>query len=230
MTAKTSHGLTVLDRSWRTDEITMVKGDRYASVRLSWCTNDPGKSWRWAVDRIVEGSDNESVASGYDLTFDEAKAAAEACIAAAPDLAVYRFAGMEPVVDLMAALKQALESATSANKFEEGGSAIHGDGHGGTAGEVGKAPTRGACARVAAAAASGAEPLSSIRTNDSLGDVDAGGLPVPGEGKQAEAGVAPVPLQSYGNCGECLMNDVQVVELGPDGKCPRCKTDYGAEP
>lgn len=29
------------------------------------------------------------------------------------------------------------------------------------------------------------------------------------------------------NCGECLMNDVEVVELAPDGKCPRCGVDYG---
>jgi hypothetical protein len=29
-------------------------------------------------------------------------------------------------------------------------------------------------------------------------------------------------------CGECLMNDVKVVPLGPDGRCPRCGADYGA--
>lgn len=28
-------------------------------------------------------------------------------------------------------------------------------------------------------------------------------------------------------CGECLMNDVEIVALGPDGKCPRCGADYG---
>ena len=32
------------------------------------------------------------------------------------------------------------------------------------------------------------------------------------------------------NCGECLYNNVEIVELAPDGKCPRCGTDYGPEP
>ena len=32
------------------------------------------------------------------------------------------------------------------------------------------------------------------------------------------------------NCGECLMNDVEVVALDPrTGVCPRCGTDYGPE-
>lgn len=31
------------------------------------------------------------------------------------------------------------------------------------------------------------------------------------------------------NCGECLMNDVEVVELNADGKCPRCGADYGPD-
>jgi hypothetical protein len=28
------------------------------------------------------------------------------------------------------------------------------------------------------------------------------------------------------NCGECLMNHVEVVELLPSGACPRCGTHY----
>jgi hypothetical protein len=31
------------------------------------------------------------------------------------------------------------------------------------------------------------------------------------------------------NCGECLMNDVEVVELDAAGKCPRCGADYGPD-
>lgn len=31
------------------------------------------------------------------------------------------------------------------------------------------------------------------------------------------------------NCGECLMNNVEIVELEEDGVCPRCGTDYGPE-
>lgn len=31
------------------------------------------------------------------------------------------------------------------------------------------------------------------------------------------------------SCGECLMNDVEIVELAADGKCPRCGVDYGRE-
>jgi hypothetical protein len=31
------------------------------------------------------------------------------------------------------------------------------------------------------------------------------------------------------NCGECLMNDVNIVELDETGKCPACGTDYGPE-
>jgi len=27
-------------------------------------------------------------------------------------------------------------------------------------------------------------------------------------------------------CGECLMNDVEIVELNPDGSCPRCGVTY----
>ena len=30
------------------------------------------------------------------------------------------------------------------------------------------------------------------------------------------------------NCGECLFNDVEIVELSPEGICPRCKADYSA--
>lgn len=30
------------------------------------------------------------------------------------------------------------------------------------------------------------------------------------------------------NCGECLMNDVEVVVLDKNGICPRCGTNYGA--
>lgn len=32
------------------------------------------------------------------------------------------------------------------------------------------------------------------------------------------------------NCGECLFNTVDIVELGKDGKCPKCGADYGPEP
>lgn len=32
---------------------------------------------------------------------------------------------------------------------------------------------------------------------------------------------------SIRNCGECLMNDVEIVQLRGDGKCPRCGADYG---
>lgn len=28
-------------------------------------------------------------------------------------------------------------------------------------------------------------------------------------------------------CGECLYHDVEIIELQPDGKCPRCGADYG---
>lgn len=31
------------------------------------------------------------------------------------------------------------------------------------------------------------------------------------------------------NCGECLMRDVEIVELAKTGVCPHCKTDYGPE-
>src|SRR4051812_37301728 len=31
-------------------------------------------------------------------------------------------------------------------------------------------------------------------------------------------------------CGECLINDVEVIELQPDGVCPRCGTDYRPKP
>lgn len=31
------------------------------------------------------------------------------------------------------------------------------------------------------------------------------------------------------NCGECLMDAVEVVELAEDGKCPRCGADYGPD-
>jgi hypothetical protein len=31
------------------------------------------------------------------------------------------------------------------------------------------------------------------------------------------------------NCGECLMDAVEVVELKADGICPRCGADYGAD-
>jgi predicted RNA-binding Zn-ribbon protein involved in translation (DUF1610 family) len=29
------------------------------------------------------------------------------------------------------------------------------------------------------------------------------------------------------SCGECLMNSVEIVELQPNGRCPRCGADYG---
>lgn len=37
------------------------------------------------------------------------------------------------------------------------------------------------------------------------------------------------PPASDGNrhCGECLMNDVEIVALRTDGICPRCGADYG---
>jgi len=31
------------------------------------------------------------------------------------------------------------------------------------------------------------------------------------------------------SCGECLMNNVEIVELAGDGKCPRCGADYGPD-
>jgi len=31
------------------------------------------------------------------------------------------------------------------------------------------------------------------------------------------------------NCGECLMERVEVIELGPDGVCPTCGTNYGPD-
>lgn len=31
------------------------------------------------------------------------------------------------------------------------------------------------------------------------------------------------------NCGECLMNDVEIVELREDDKCPRCGANYGPD-
>ena len=35
--------------------------------------------------------------------------------------------------------------------------------------------------------------------------------------------------RSVRNCGECLMNAVEIVELDVNGKCPRCGADYGPE-
>lgn len=32
------------------------------------------------------------------------------------------------------------------------------------------------------------------------------------------------------NCGECLIEAVEVVELPENGVCPRCSTNYGPEP
>jgi len=32
------------------------------------------------------------------------------------------------------------------------------------------------------------------------------------------------------NCGECLWNRVEVVELLANGVCPQCGADYGPEP
>jgi hypothetical protein len=32
------------------------------------------------------------------------------------------------------------------------------------------------------------------------------------------------------NCGECLFNTVDIVELDAAGVCPRCGADYGPEP
>lgn len=95
MSAKTEHGLLVLDRPWRADEFTMVRGDLFASVRIGWCTNDSEGRWHWSVYRIVEGSPNKSIADGFDCAFGDAKAAAEAAMASTPDLAVYTFAGLE---------------------------------------------------------------------------------------------------------------------------------------
>lgn len=31
---------------------------------------------------------------------------------------------------------------------------------------------------------------------------------------------------SPGKCGHCLMEDVEIVALNPDGSCPRCKGNY----
>jgi hypothetical protein len=31
------------------------------------------------------------------------------------------------------------------------------------------------------------------------------------------------------NCGECLFNAVEIVELDANGVCPRCGTDYGPD-
>jgi len=31
------------------------------------------------------------------------------------------------------------------------------------------------------------------------------------------------------NCGECLFNDVEIVQLREDGVCPRCGANYGPE-
>lgn len=31
------------------------------------------------------------------------------------------------------------------------------------------------------------------------------------------------------NCGECLMTDVEIIELRADGVCPRCGANYGPE-
>lgn len=31
------------------------------------------------------------------------------------------------------------------------------------------------------------------------------------------------------NCGECLMDAVEIVELDKDGKCPRCGAAYGPD-
>jgi Zn finger protein HypA/HybF involved in hydrogenase expression len=31
------------------------------------------------------------------------------------------------------------------------------------------------------------------------------------------------------NCGECLMNTVDVVELDPQGRCPKCGAAYGPD-
>lgn len=72
----------------------------------------------------------------------------------------------------------------------------------------------------------------SLKSNDSLGDesrATAAGV-AHREGKQAEAGVAPAPLQDRRNCGECLWATQDIEKLGPDGVCPRCGTDYGPSP
>lgn len=37
----------------------------------------------------------------------------------------------------------------------------------------------------------------------------------------------PAQPLSVRHCGECLMNDVEIVQLDAKGICPRCKTDYG---
>lgn len=55
-----------------------------------------------------------------------------------------------------------------------------------------------------------------------------------GEEEQAPASPAPTlneaaPGPGYGKCGECLMNAVEVVQIGQDGKCPRCGANYGPE-
>ena len=31
------------------------------------------------------------------------------------------------------------------------------------------------------------------------------------------------------NCGECMINRVEIVELDPAGRCNRCGADYGPE-
>lgn len=35
------------------------------------------------------------------------------------------------------------------------------------------------------------------------------------------------PVPPVRHCGECLMNDVEIVRLTDAGVCPRCGADYG---
>lgn len=35
------------------------------------------------------------------------------------------------------------------------------------------------------------------------------------------------PAVPVRNCGECLMDAVEIVQLSPAGVCPRCAADYG---
>jgi hypothetical protein len=48
----------------------------------------------------------------------------------------------------------------------------------------------------------------------------------PNETMNPEA-IAHDIAQTRGHCGECLMNDVEIVPLDASGKCPRCGADYG---
>lgn len=49
---------------------------------------------------------------------------------------------------------------------------------------------------------------------------EADGLPV-----MAVSEAPPAP-RDYGKCGECLMREVEIVQIGANGICPRCGADY----